>query len=195
MDWRYPVTKYFYRKLSRPTARILYKLKFEPNQVTLLSFILGILSGVIFYYRMFILGLIVLFISEILDCADGDLAKLKKKVSKKGEFLDSYLDRIVEVAVFYGLILTDPSQLMLVGTLALVWSVLVSYARSKAEVIGIKCDIGVGSRDIRICILMLSILFTPFYPNSLHYGFFLILALSIITVIQRFTYTYTKIKK
>ena len=195
MDWRYPVTKYFYRKFSRPTARILYKLKFEPNQVTLLSFILGILSGVIFYYRMFIPGLIVLFISEILDCADGDLARLKKKVSKKGEYLDSFLDRIVESAIIYGLILTNPSQLMLVGTLALVWSVFVSYARSKAEVIGIKCDIGVGSRDIRVCILMLSVLFTPFYPDSLYYGFSIILALSIITVIQRFVHTYTKIKK
>ena len=195
MDWKYPVDKYFYRKLSRPTARILYKLKFEPNQVTLLSFILGILSGVIFYYRMFILGLIVLFISEILDCADGDLARMKKKASKKGEFMDSFLDRIVEAFVIYGLILTNPSQLMLVGTLALVWSVLVSYARSKAEVIGIKCNIGVGSRDIRICILMLAVLFAPFYPNSLHYGFFLILALSIITVIQRFVHTYTSIKR
>lgn len=195
MDFRYPITKYFYRKLSKPTARILYKLKFEPNQVTLLSFILGILSGFIFYYRMFILGLIVLFISEILDCADGDLARMKKKASKKGEFLDSFLDRIVEAFVIYGLILTNPSQLMLVGTLALVWSVLVSYARSKAEVIGIKCDIGIGSRDIRICILMLSILFAPFYSNSLYYGFFLILALSVITVIQRFAHTYSKIKK
>lgn len=195
MDFRYPVDKYFYRKLSRPTARILYKLKFEPNQVTLLSFILGILSGVIFYYRMFILGLVVLFISEILDCADGDLARLKKRVSKKGEYMDSFLDRIVEAAVFYGLILTNPSQLMLVGTLALVWSVFVSYARSKAEVIGVRCDVGVGSRDIRICILMLSVLFTPFYPNSLYYGFIIILALSVMTVIQRFVHTYSKIKK
>lgn len=195
MDWKYPVTKYFYRKFSKPTARILYKLNLEPNQVTLLSFFLGILSGFIFYYRMFIPGLIVLFISEILDCADGDLARLKKKVSKKGEFVDSFLDRIVEAFVIYGLILTNPSQLMLIGTLALVWSILVSYARSKAEVIGIKCDIGVGSRDIRVCILMLSVLFAPFYPDSLYYGFVIILALSVITVIHRFAHAYTRIKK
>ncbi len=195
MDLRYPVTKYFYRKFSRPTARILYKLNLEPNQVTLLSFILGILSGFIFYYEMFIFGLIVLFISEILDCADGDLARLKKKPSKKGEFLDSFLDRIVEVFVIYGLVLTNPSQLMLVGTLALVWSILVSYARSKAEVIGIKCDIGIGSRDIRICILMLAVIFTPFHPDSLYYGFIIILVLSVITVIQRFVHTYVRIKK
>ena len=195
MDWKYPVTKYFYRKFSRPTAKILYKLKFEPNQVTLLSFTLGVLSGVIFYYRIFLLGLIVLFISEILDCADGDLARLKKKVSKRGEFLDSSLDRIVEAFVIYGLILTNPSQLMLVGSLALVCSMLVSYARSKAEVIGIRCDIGIGSRDIRMCILMLSVLFSFFYPNSLYYGFVVILVLSVITVIHRFAHTYKRIKK
>ena len=195
MDFRYPVTKYFYRKFSKPIAQILYKLNFEPNQVTILSFLLGVLSGVIFYYRMFLFGLVVLFISEILDCADGDLARLKKKVSKKGEFLDSFLDRIVEVFVIYTLILTNPAQLMLVGTLALVWSMLVSYARSKAEVLGIKCDIGIGSRDIRMCILMLSVLFAPFYSGSLYYGFIIILALSVITVIQRFAYTYSKIKK
>jgi len=195
MDWKYPVTKYFYRKFSKPIARILYKLKFEPNQVTLLSFLLGILSGFIFYYKMFLFGLVILFISEILDCADGDLARLKKKVSKKGEFMDSFLDRIVEAFVFYGIILTNLPQLMFVGTLALFTSLLVSYARSKSEVIGIKCDIGVGSRDIRICILMLSVLLAPFYFNSLYYGFIIILALSVITVIQRFFYTYTKIKK
>jgi CDP-diacylglycerol--glycerol-3-phosphate 3-phosphatidyltransferase len=195
MDWKYPVTKYFYRKFSRPLAGLLNKLRFEPNQVTILSFILGAISGFIFYYRMFILGLIVLFVSEILDCADGDLARLKKKISKKGEFLDSFLDRIVEVFVFYGLILTNSSQLMLVGTLTLVWSLLVSYIRSKAELIGIESDIGVGSRDIRMLIIMLSVLFTPFYANSLYYGFIVILALSIITVIQRFFHVYTKIKK
>ena len=109
--------------------------------------------------------------------------------------MDSFLDRIVEAFVIYGLVLTNPSQLMLVGTLAMVWSVFVSYARAKAEVIGIKCDIGVGSRDIRICILMLSVLFAPFYPDSLYYGFIIILALSVVTVIQRFVHTYTRIKK
>ncbi len=194
MDWKYPVTKYFYRKFSRPTARILYELGLEPKQVTILSFTLGILSGFIFYYKMFLFGLIVLFISEILDCADGDLARLKKKVSKKGEYMDSFLDRIVEAFVIYGLILTNPSQLMLVGSLSMVWSVFVSYARSKAELLGIKCNIGVGSRDIRVCILMLSVLSAIFYPESLFYGFFLILALSIMTVIQRFAYAYTRIK-
>jgi CDP-diacylglycerol--glycerol-3-phosphate 3-phosphatidyltransferase len=195
MDWKYPVTKYFYRKLSRPTAIILNKLNLEPNQVTILSFILGAISGFIFYYKMFIFGLIVLFISEILDCADGDLARLKKKVSKKGEFMDSFLDRVVEVFVFYGLILTNSSQLMLVGTLALVCSILVSYIRSKAELIGIECNIGVGSRDIRMLIIMVSVLFAPFYANSLYYGFIIILALSVITVIHRFVHVYSKIKK
>lgn len=195
MNCRYPVTKYFYRIFSRPLARVLYKLKFEANQVTIISFIIGILSGIIFYYKMFLLGLVILFISEILDCADGDLARLKKKVSKKGEFLDSFLDRIVEVFVFYGLILTNPSQLMLIGTLALFWSMLVSYARSKAEVIGIKCDIGIGSRDIRMLIIMLMALFSPFYANSLFYGFIIIFVLSVITVIHRFVYIYRNIRK
>jgi phosphatidylglycerophosphate synthase len=195
MDLKYPVTKYFYRKFSRPTARFLNKLKLKPNQVTFISFILGILSGFIFYYKAYIVGLIVLFISEVLDCADGDLARLQKKVSKKGEFIDSFLDRIVEVAIFYGLILTNPSQLMFIGTLALIWSLLVSYARSKAEVIGISCDIGIASRDIRMLIFMLAVLFQPLYMNSIYYGFILIGILSFITVIQRFYCVYSKLKK
>jgi phosphatidylglycerophosphate synthase len=195
MDWRYPVTKYFYRKFSKPAARILNKLKLEPNQVTVISFIWGSISGLIFYYKMFIPGLIILFVSEILDCADGDLARLKKKPSKKGEFLDSFLDRVVEVFVFYGIILTNPSQLMLVGTLALAWSLLVSYIRSKAEIIGIDSDIGVGSRDIRMLVIMLAVLLSPFYAISFYYGFIIILVLSVITVIQRFIHVYRKIKK
>jgi len=194
MEWKYPVTKHFYRKISRPTARLLYKLGFEPNQVTILSLILSIISAFFLSQSMFITGLIILFISEILDCADGDLARIKKKVSKKGEFLDSFLDRIVEVFLFYGLIFTNPSQLMLIGSLALVWSLLVTYARSKAEVIGISCEIGIASRDVRMLIIMISILLAPFYPEAIYWGFFLVAILSFITVVQRFWYTYRKIK-
>ncbi len=195
MDFRYPITKYVYRKFSEPTARLLNKLKLSPDQVTFISFILGILSGFILYYKMYILGLIVIFISEILDCADGDLARLQKKVSKRGEFADSFLDRIVEVAIFYGLILSNPSQLMLVGTLALTWSILVSYARSKAEILGISCYMGIASRDIRMMIIMLSILFQMFYSNAIYYAFVLIAALSFITVVQRFYRVYSSLKK
>jgi phosphatidylglycerophosphate synthase len=195
MEWKYPITKYVYRKFSKPTARLFYRLGFEPNQVTILSFILGIISALFLSQSMFIIGLIVLFVSEVLDCADGDLARMKKKVSKRGEFMDSLLDRIVEVFLFYGLILTNPSQLMLIGSLALVWSLLVAYARSKAEVIGVSCETGIASRDVRILILMVSILLTPLYPEAIYWGFFLIAVLSIITVIQRFWCTYSKIKK
>jgi CDP-diacylglycerol--glycerol-3-phosphate 3-phosphatidyltransferase len=195
MEWKYPITKYVYRKFSKPTARLFYKLGFEPNQVTFLSFILGIISAFFLSQSLFIIGLIILFVSEVLDCADGDLARMKKKVSKKGEFLDSFLDRIVEVFIFYGLILANPSQLMLIGSLALVWSLLVTYARSKSEVIGVPCEIGIASRDVRMLIIMISILFAPFYPESIYLGFFLILVLSFITVVQRFWYTYSKIKE
>jgi len=194
MEWKYPITKYVYRKFSGPTALLFYKLGIEPNHVTVLSLILGIISAIFLAQKMFIVGLIVLFISEILDCTDGDLARMKKKANKKGEFLDSFLDRIVEVFLFYGLIFTNPSQLMLIGTLALVWSLLVTYARSKAEVVGVPCEIGIASRDVRMLILMISILLAPFYPETIYWGFFLIAILSVITVIQRFWYTYHKIK-
>jgi phosphatidylglycerophosphate synthase len=195
MEWKYPVTKYVYRKFSRPTARLFYKLGLEPNYVTILSFILGIISALFLSQSMFIIGLIVLFVSEVLDCADGDLARIKRKVSKKGEFLDSFLDRIVEVFLFYGLIFTNSTHLMFIGSLALVWSLLVTYARSKAEVVGIPCEIGIASRDVRILIIMISILLAPFYPEAIYWGFFLIAILSIITVVQRFWYTYHKIKE
>jgi phosphatidylglycerophosphate synthase len=122
------------------------------------------------------------------------LARIKKKVSKKGEFLDSFLDRIVEIFLFYGLILTNPSQLTLIGSLALVWSLLVTYARSKAEVVGVPCEIGIASRDVRMLIIMLSILLAPFYPEAIYWGFSLVAILSFITVIQRFWHIYSKIK-
>jgi CDP-diacylglycerol--glycerol-3-phosphate 3-phosphatidyltransferase len=194
MEWKYPITKYVYRKFSRPAARLFYKLGFEPNQVTILSFILGIISALFLSQSMFIIGLVILFVSEVLDCADGDLARIKKKVSKKGEFLDSFLDRIVEIFLFYGLILTNPSQLTLIGSLALVWSLLVTYARSKAEVVGVPCEIGIASRDVRMLIIMLSILLAPFYPEAIYWGFSLVAILSFITVIQRFWHIYSKIK-
>ncbi|MDI6826452.1 MAG: CDP-alcohol phosphatidyltransferase family protein [Candidatus Aenigmarchaeota archaeon] len=194
MEWRYPITKYFYRKFSKPTARLFYKLGFEPNQVTILSFILGIFSAIFLSQSMFIIGLVILFVSEVLDCVDGDLARMKKKVSKKGEFLDSFLDRIVEIFLFYGLIFTNPSQLMLIGSLALILSLLVTYVRSKAEVVGVSCEIGIASRDVRMLIMMVSILLVPFYSEAIYWAFLLVVVLSFVTVVQRFFYSYAKIK-
>jgi CDP-diacylglycerol--glycerol-3-phosphate 3-phosphatidyltransferase len=194
MDWRYPLTTYVYRRISKPLANVFNRFNATPTQVTILSVILGVIAGLIFYLEMFILGVVLLLISQVLDCVDGDLARLQGTTSKKGAFLSSFLDRIVEIAVIYGIILTNPTQLLLAGSLALISSIMVTYARREADRAGVECKVGLASRDIRIFVIMMSILLYLFLPSALYWGFVGLIILSSISVIQRFYHAYTRIK-
>jgi CDP-diacylglycerol--glycerol-3-phosphate 3-phosphatidyltransferase len=194
MNWKYPLTNYVYRRISKPLAEFFDKINATPTQVTILSVTLGVLSGFILYTREFFLGIVLLFISQILDCVDGDLARLQGTTSKRGAFISSFLDRIVEIAVIYGIILTNPTQLLLVGSFALVSSIMVTYARREADRAGVECKVGLASRDIRIFVIMVSIFLYPFLPSALYWGFVVLIILSSVSVVQRFYHTYTRIK-
>ncbi len=84
----------FYRALGGNTALLLEKTPITPNQVTLLSTILAIISFALLYYQHFIISAILLFLSMILDKADGSLARLRGTSTSLGNWLDSTTDYI-----------------------------------------------------------------------------------------------------
>lgn len=97
---------FFLRKLSKILTWVAVKIKATPNQVTLLSFAIGLYSAYLFSRGTFasvLLGAILLQVSIIVDCVDGELARYTRKFSKLGAWLDAVTDRVKEYMVFLGL--------------------------------------------------------------------------------------------
>ncbi len=97
------VDRYFNRKLSGHLTRWFLKTSLTPNQITLISFAVGLTAGVFFWRGGYINGMIGALIfqfSAVLDCCDGEVARLKGMQSRLGQWLDVMCDNIVHVVVF-----------------------------------------------------------------------------------------------
>lgn len=97
---------FFLRKFSKLLTWLAVKVHATPNQVTLLSFAIGLYSAYLFSRGTFIpilIGAILLQLSIIVDCVDGELARYTRKFSKLGAWLDAVTDRVKEYMVFLGL--------------------------------------------------------------------------------------------
>jgi phosphatidylglycerophosphate synthase len=97
------VDRYFNRKLSGPLTRWFIKTSITPNQITLLSFAIGLISALFFLKGEFlynILGVAIFQFSAVLDCCDGEVARIKSMQSRLGQWLDIVCDNIVHIAVF-----------------------------------------------------------------------------------------------
>ena len=93
------------RKLSRPLTRAFLRTPFTPNQVTGLSFLVGLFGAGCFLlgsYGWTLVGALLLQASTVLDCVDGEIARVKMLESPFGEWLDITLDTVVHIAIFIG---------------------------------------------------------------------------------------------
>lgn len=153
-----------------------------PAVWTTIGFLFSVLSGYAYSLStswQSTAGLLLL-ISGFLDIVDGAVARSSGKVTKKGSFLDSTLDRVGEVAVFLGLILGGhaPPGLVL---LAITLSLLVSYTRAKADSLGVSlAGVGIGERSERIMVLAVSSLL-----GLVYYGIIAVFVLAAITFVER----------
>ncbi len=121
-------------------------------------------------------GLLIL-VSGFFDIVDGAVARVTGKVSKRGAFLDSTLDRLAEVAIYFGLLAGGFSTGLLV-LLALSFSLLVSYTRAKADALGTSLSgVGIGERSERLLVLALA--------SILGYAFW---GVAVVAVIAAFTF-------
>ncbi len=92
------------------TADLLLRVGLTANQVTILSFIVGVSSGFLIYFEQFILAVIVLWVSGYLDAVDGTMAR-KTNPSAFGTVLDVSFDRVVEISVILGLAFRFPEAM------------------------------------------------------------------------------------
>ncbi len=180
-------------------AQIMHKIGFKPNSVSALGVAFGVLSGLAYWaagtfqtdlgtYRMYLFAAaLFFFISGFCDALDGVLARLYGETTLLGGFLDSLLDRYVDAAIFLGLILGGLCDILW-GLLALIGSLLTSYARARSEAAGIPMEsIGIIERAERILIIILASIVNAIWVNisALNIGVIILALGSNFTVIQR----------
>jgi phosphatidylglycerophosphate synthase len=93
-------------------ATWLLKLRFTPNLVTVLAFLIGICAGMLLYLRLPVAAVLVLWLSGLLDAVDGTMARLSGRSSLVGAVLDVTADRVVELGFVWALALQHPAQLL-----------------------------------------------------------------------------------
>jgi phosphatidylglycerophosphate synthase len=180
LDLSYPLTRYLYRPLSRPLASVLSSTWVTPIQLTWLGAGLTLLGGAAFAFDAYILGTVLALVGQIVDCADGDLARMTARSSPRGAFLDSVLDRWTDAALIIGLGLSDEDRYGRAALLALAGAMLVSYTRARAQSLGTDCPEGVATRDARLLIIMVAAA-TGFISQ----GLLLVAGLGAITSVTR----------
>lgn len=190
-------------------ARIAHKMGLTPNRISVIGFLLAIGSAVSYALAsvampwMLVLAVFFMMASGFCDAMDGIVARTYQQTSAFGGFFDSVLDRFADAASYAGILVSGLCALAfgsywgtIVVLSALIASMLVSYTRSRAEVLGVKMEsVGIAERAERMLILAAASIAGFFWLPALGYGVALIALLSIITVLQRVWHVYRELKK
>lgn len=131
-------------------------------------------------YRGELLGGLLVLVSGLFDVLDGSVARATDRVSKRGAFLDSTLDRVGETSIYLGILVGSFTSPVVVF-IALASSLLVSYSRAKAEALSINlAGVGIGERSERLVVLFVSSVL-----GLVQYGVLVVAALAIATFVTR----------
>jgi CDP-diacylglycerol--glycerol-3-phosphate 3-phosphatidyltransferase len=141
-----------------PIERGAIALGWEPDVFNFIGLGFGALSGVFLAQGAFVAGAWMILAGGICDILDGRVARRTGRVSTYGAFLDSSLDRFVEVFAFLGLVVffRDRPEGAFAGAAAMAGSLLVSYTRARGESVGIVCKEGLMQRAERLVLMCLA---------------------------------------
>jgi CDP-diacylglycerol--glycerol-3-phosphate 3-phosphatidyltransferase len=191
--------KPFYAAVS-PLVDRLIRAGVRPNTITTIGTGLVLISAVVYASGHIRIGGLLLLLSGVADTLDGQVARGGAMVTRFGAFYDSTLDRVGDGATFIGIgafLLTSPdvayrTPAVILCMVAILGSVLVSYARARAEGLGLDCKVGIAQRAERVLGLGLaSLVFGAGRHALLLETIVALLAVaSIITVVQRFVYVH-----
>ena len=150
------------RYLELPGAKLFRALKFTPNGITILGFLITVLSAYLVGSGWLLAGGIVFLFAGGLDLMDGGLARLTGKASPFGALLDSVFDRLSEASLFVGIAvyalrddISDDRKILFITVLllALIFSQGVSYLRARGEGLGVFTKAGLMTRPERVILL------------------------------------------
>jgi len=181
----------FLARLLTPVGEALARTPVTPNAITITG-TCGMVAGALWLFPTghLFAGTMVCTFFVLADMLDGALARVKGTSGAWGAFLDSTLDRIGDAAVFAGLAIwlarTGQGVLAVVALFCLVAGGLVSYAKARAESLGLKCDVGFAERTERLLIGLVAIGLSGLgVPYVLPIGLWILAAVSLFTFGQR----------
>jgi CDP-diacylglycerol---glycerol-3-phosphate 3-phosphatidyltransferase len=181
------------RTLASRSIVGLARTRVTPNALTTAGVSLCLAAAVIVYFEshdkllFYWVGALVFVVGSILDILDGALARAGGKTTPFGSFLDSTTDRVGEGAMLGAIALLfarHGNEVALGATIAAIaGSFLVSYTRAKAEALGLRGDVGFGSRAERVVAITAGLVLAPW--GVLQWAIYLLTATAWVTVLQR----------
>jgi CDP-diacylglycerol--glycerol-3-phosphate 3-phosphatidyltransferase len=171
----------------------LIESRLTPNAISLTGFVLNVAAAVLVWQRYFFLGGIAFIVGSVCDTLDGRYSRMSGKGTPFGAFLDSTLDRMEE-----GIVLTavgayfaarHNEAAVAAVVLAVLFSLMVSYTRARAEALGVECKVGIANRAVRVVILSIGLLFAKGASlgdfELLEVSVYVLAGLAIVTTFQR----------
>jgi CDP-diacylglycerol---glycerol-3-phosphate 3-phosphatidyltransferase len=164
-------------------------LGIHPNTLTLIGLLINVIAAVALGLDSFVLAGVIMLVANIFDFIDGKVAHITNTVSRFGAFWDSTLDRFSDISLFLGLIYLYAdlrrTDYVMVAALAMMFTIMTSYASARAESLIEKCKVGFMQRPERIVLFMIGA-----FTDRMAAVLWVILVLSIVTVANRIHYTY-----
>jgi CDP-diacylglycerol--glycerol-3-phosphate 3-phosphatidyltransferase len=170
----------------------LIESRLTPNAISLAGLLGNVIACVLVYNELFLWGGIAFVAGSVMDTLDGRYSRMSGKGTPFGAFLDSTLDRMEEgiVLIAVGAYFTRLGDDLAVAAVvaAVLFSLMVSYTRARAEALGVECKVGIASRAIRVVILSVGLILGPDAPfgiDLLEPAVYVLAGLTIITTAQR----------
>jgi CDP-diacylglycerol--glycerol-3-phosphate 3-phosphatidyltransferase len=181
------------RQLASRSVTSLAQTRVTPNALTTTGVTLCLAAAVLVGFEarneilFYWLGAVVFVVGSVLDILDGALARAGGKSTPFGAFLDSTTDRVGEGAMLAAIGLAfaraGNDVAVVFAIVAVAGSFLVPYVRAKAEALGFRGDVGLGSRAERVVVITAGLVFAPW--GGLQWAIYLLAATAWVTVLQR----------
>ena len=149
--------------IFEPIALAMGRLGLTPNSLTLIGFAITTVGAILVGLQAWIVGGVVVFFGGVFDMFDGTLARATGQANALGAFMDSVFDKMGEIIVFLGVIAGMQAAgaadvPILVAAAAMGASIMVSYARARAEAAGTDAEVGLFARPERVILIALALL-------------------------------------
>jgi CDP-diacylglycerol--glycerol-3-phosphate 3-phosphatidyltransferase len=169
------------------------RLQIHPNVLTFVGVLINVAAAWALALGKFVTAGAIMVVANIFDFIDGKVAHESQAVSAFGGFWDSVIDRFSDISLFIGLIYLysklGRTDYVMLTAIAMMFAIMTSYARARAESLIPKCKVGFMERPERIVLFMIGA-----FTNRMAAVLWVILVLSIFTVADRIILTWRELK-
>ena len=168
-------------------------LRIHPNVLTFVGVLINVAAAAALGQGRFVTAGVIMVVANIFDFIDGKVARELHAETKFGGFWDSVIDRFSDIALFLGLIYLysrlGRTDYVMITAIAMMFAIMTSYTRARAESLIVKCKVGFMERPERIVLFMIGA-----FTNRMAAVMWVIGVLSVFTVADRIIYTWRELR-